>query len=64
MYDEFTDVRLHGEPAEGQTPAIGVFLELLEYLIGLRVVSYAARNQMDLSTVCTWSNAELMITTI
>jgi len=61
--DEFTNVRLHGEPAEGQIPAIGVFLELLECFIGYRVVPHAARNQVDLSAACAWLNAELTITT-
>lgn len=45
-------MRLHREPAEGQTPVIGVFLEFLEYLIGLRVVPRAARDQVYLSAVC------------
>ena len=43
----FTYVRFHGKPAEGQTPIIGVFLVFSEYLIGLRVIPYAARNQVD-----------------
>ena len=46
--DGFTDVRLHGEPAEGQAPVVGMFLKLLEYLIGLRVIPRAARNQVDI----------------
>lgn len=37
-------MRLHGEPAEGQGRVVGMFLKLLEYLIGLRVVPRAARN--------------------
>ena len=47
--DGFTDVRFHGEPAEGQTPVIGMFLVLFKYLIGLRIMPRAAGNQVNLS---------------
>ena len=42
----------HGEPAEGQTSVIRMFLELFEYLISYRVVPRAAGNQVDLPAAC------------
>lgn len=40
-----------------------MLLEVLEYLISLCVVLRAAGNQVDLSAVCTWLNAEMTVTT-
>ena len=60
--DGFTDVSLHGEPAERQTPVICVFLEVFKYLIGLRVVFHAAGNQVDLSAVYPWLNVGMTVT--
>ena len=64
LNDEFTDMRFHGKPAEGQTSVVGVFLELPEYHIGLRVVFRAASNQVNLSAVRNRLNAELAFTVI
>ena len=62
--DRFTDVRLHGEPTEGQAPVVCMFLKFLEYLIGLCVVPRAASNQVDLSAGCTWLDEMVMTITI
>ena len=52
LNDRLAYVCFHGEPAERQTPIVGMFLVLFEYIIGLCVIPRTAGDQMYLSAGC------------